>query len=134
MRAALDEVMTKVPVDQATPGIKAYMPRLFEGCRGWPHKLRGFAGRGVGANSDSPVAADVTAKESIDVIAVSVERSRLLHAIDWTFIALRDNGHPNGSSTRRPYPPSVREVSRVLARAAYAALSIYRPGKGGLHT
>ena len=25
MRAALDEVMTKIPVDQATPGIKAQM-------------------------------------------------------------------------------------------------------------
>jgi hypothetical protein len=25
MRAALDEVMTKIPVDQATPGIKAHM-------------------------------------------------------------------------------------------------------------
>jgi hypothetical protein len=25
MRAALDEVMTKVPADQATPGVKAYM-------------------------------------------------------------------------------------------------------------
>jgi hypothetical protein len=25
MRAALDEVMTKIPVEQATPGIKAYM-------------------------------------------------------------------------------------------------------------
>jgi hypothetical protein len=25
MRAALDEVMTKVPVEQATPGVKAYM-------------------------------------------------------------------------------------------------------------
>ena len=25
MRAALDEVMTKIPLDQATPGIKAHM-------------------------------------------------------------------------------------------------------------
>jgi hypothetical protein len=25
MRAALDEVMTKIPADQATPGIKAHM-------------------------------------------------------------------------------------------------------------
>jgi fructose-specific component phosphotransferase system IIB-like protein len=25
MRAALDEVMTKIPVEQATPGVKAYM-------------------------------------------------------------------------------------------------------------
>jgi hypothetical protein len=25
MRAALDEVMTKIPADQVTPGIKAYM-------------------------------------------------------------------------------------------------------------
>ena len=25
MRAALDEVMTRIPVEQATPGIKAYM-------------------------------------------------------------------------------------------------------------
>jgi hypothetical protein len=25
MRAALDEVMAKIPVDQATPGIKAHM-------------------------------------------------------------------------------------------------------------
>jgi hypothetical protein len=28
MRAALDEAMTKVPVDQATPGIKAHMAEL----------------------------------------------------------------------------------------------------------
>jgi hypothetical protein len=28
MRAALDEVMTKVPMDQATPGIKAHMAEL----------------------------------------------------------------------------------------------------------
>jgi hypothetical protein len=28
MRAALDSVMTKVPVDQATPGIKAHMTEL----------------------------------------------------------------------------------------------------------
>ena len=25
MRAALDEVMTKIPAEQATPGVKAYM-------------------------------------------------------------------------------------------------------------
>ena len=28
MRAALDEVMTKVPVEHATPGIKAHMAEL----------------------------------------------------------------------------------------------------------
>ncbi|HZN30670.1 MAG TPA: hypothetical protein VFB88_15030 [Xanthobacteraceae bacterium] len=28
MRAALDEVMTKIPADQATPGIKAHMAEL----------------------------------------------------------------------------------------------------------
>lgn len=28
MRAALDEVMTKIPVEQATPGIKTYMAEL----------------------------------------------------------------------------------------------------------
>jgi hypothetical protein len=28
MRAALDEVMTKIPVEQATPGIKAHMAEL----------------------------------------------------------------------------------------------------------
>jgi hypothetical protein len=28
MRAALDEVMTKIPVDQATPGVKAQMAEL----------------------------------------------------------------------------------------------------------
>ena len=28
MRAALDEVMTKIPMDQATPGIKAHMAEL----------------------------------------------------------------------------------------------------------
>ena len=28
MRAALDEVMTKIPVEQATPGVKAYMAEL----------------------------------------------------------------------------------------------------------
>jgi hypothetical protein len=28
MRAALDEVMTKVPVNRATPGIKAHMAEL----------------------------------------------------------------------------------------------------------
>jgi hypothetical protein len=28
MRAALDEVMTKIPVDRATPGIKAQMAEL----------------------------------------------------------------------------------------------------------
>jgi hypothetical protein len=28
MRAALDEVMTKIPADQVTPGIKAYMAEL----------------------------------------------------------------------------------------------------------
>jgi len=28
MRAALDEVMTKVPMNQATPGIKAHMAEL----------------------------------------------------------------------------------------------------------
>jgi hypothetical protein len=28
MRAALDEVMTKIPADQATPGIKAHMTEL----------------------------------------------------------------------------------------------------------
>ena len=28
MRAALDEAMTKVPVDEATPGIKAHMAEL----------------------------------------------------------------------------------------------------------
>jgi len=28
MRAALDEVMTKIPVDQATPAIKAHMAEL----------------------------------------------------------------------------------------------------------
>jgi hypothetical protein len=28
MRAALDEVMTRVPVDQAMPGIKAYMAQV----------------------------------------------------------------------------------------------------------
>jgi hypothetical protein len=28
MRAVLDEVMTKIPADQVTPGIKAYMAEL----------------------------------------------------------------------------------------------------------
>ncbi len=28
MRAALDEVMTKIPAEQATPGIKAHMAEL----------------------------------------------------------------------------------------------------------
>jgi hypothetical protein len=28
MRAALDDVMTKIPADRATPGIKAYMAEL----------------------------------------------------------------------------------------------------------
>jgi hypothetical protein len=28
MRAVLDEVMTKIPVDQATPGIKAHMAEV----------------------------------------------------------------------------------------------------------
>jgi hypothetical protein len=28
MRAALDEVMTRIPVEQATPGVKAYMAEL----------------------------------------------------------------------------------------------------------
>jgi hypothetical protein len=28
MRAALDEVMTKIPVDQVTPGIKAHMAQV----------------------------------------------------------------------------------------------------------
>jgi hypothetical protein len=28
MRAALEEVMTKIPLDQATPGIKAHMAEL----------------------------------------------------------------------------------------------------------
>ena len=29
MRAALDEVMTKIPLDQATPGSKAHMAEFF---------------------------------------------------------------------------------------------------------
>jgi hypothetical protein len=28
MRAALEEVMTKIPVDQATPGVKAHMAQF----------------------------------------------------------------------------------------------------------
>ena len=28
MRAALDEVMTRIPAEQATPGVKAYMAEL----------------------------------------------------------------------------------------------------------
>jgi hypothetical protein len=28
MRAVLDEVMTRIPVEQATPGVKAYMAEL----------------------------------------------------------------------------------------------------------
>jgi hypothetical protein len=51
MRAALDEVMTKIPVEHATPGIKAHMAEL----------ILKAAAEGQ-TNSDNPVDADVSTR------------------------------------------------------------------------
>jgi hypothetical protein len=56
MRAALEEAMTKVPLDQATPGNKATFGRMYfeSGCRR-PDKLRGFDLRGGRPVTDNPL-------------------------------------------------------------------------------
>jgi len=47
MRAALDEVMTKIPLDQATPGSKG------------PDQLRCIVESGIGQHSNNSLDADV---------------------------------------------------------------------------
>jgi hypothetical protein len=56
MRAALEEAMTKVPLEQATPGIKAHLAEcIFErGCRR-TNKLRELDGRGGRPVIDHPL-------------------------------------------------------------------------------
>jgi len=60
MRAALDEVMTKIPLDQATPAIKSALGRThLENRCGGPNELRCIAGRGLGQHSNDPFDAHV---------------------------------------------------------------------------
>ena len=49
MRAALDEVMTKIPPEKATPAIKAYLVHT-KGCRRGPDQLREPDGCGLRSN------------------------------------------------------------------------------------
>jgi hypothetical protein len=54
MRAALDEVMTKIPLEHATPGMHS------KGRRKWSDQLRRPDRSSLRANSDNSFDADVT--------------------------------------------------------------------------
>jgi hypothetical protein len=61
MRAALDEVMTKVPLEQATPGIKAALGRVHsKGSSRRSDQLRRLNSGGIRPNSDNSFDVDVT--------------------------------------------------------------------------
>jgi hypothetical protein len=62
MRAALDEVITKVPVEQATPGIKAALAEyILRAAAEGQTKLRELGSGCVGSNSDNSFDADLSA-------------------------------------------------------------------------
>ena len=57
MRAALDEVMTKIPLDQATPGIKAHMAEFI--LKAAAEGQTSYDARGIGQHSNNSLDADV---------------------------------------------------------------------------
>ena len=61
MRAALDEVMTKVPLEQATPGIKAALAEcILKAAAEGQTSYEGVNSCGIIPNSDNPFDVDVT--------------------------------------------------------------------------
>ena len=68
MRAALDEVMTKIPLERATPGIKAaFAECILKDRRGGPDQLRRLGLSSLRANSEHSYDADLNAGERKDV-------------------------------------------------------------------
>jgi hypothetical protein len=68
MRAVLDEVMTKIPVEQVTPGVKAHMAEvILKGRRRRPDQLRRTVGLGVGSDPDDSFDADLIPAAGIPV-------------------------------------------------------------------
>jgi hypothetical protein len=65
MRAALDEVMTKIPLEQATPGIKAAVAECIKGRSKWSDQLRRPDRSSLGANSDNSFDADVSERYGV---------------------------------------------------------------------
>jgi hypothetical protein len=61
MRAALDEVMTKVPLEQATPQIKAALAEcILKAAAEGQTSYEGLIAAGVSPNSNNSFDADVT--------------------------------------------------------------------------
>ena len=61
MRAALDEVMTKIPLEQATPGIKAALAECILKTAATSDQLRRPGRSSFRANSDHSFDADLSA-------------------------------------------------------------------------